>query len=118
MAKKATKKAAKKAAKTAKTVLVEWKPARLDDKEIASAFNVPVDDRQRQAWMQLLNDTIESAIAQTENPALANHHGLLSKAAGGQAALRAFKDAIEDRFDTAHDVLTGKHKEAEHPRGY
>ena len=120
MAKKATKKKpAKNAVKQeVKTVLVEWKPSQMDDKEIASAFLVPVDDRLRQAYTQLLDEAIEASTEQAENPALSNHHGLLANANGQLLALRGFRDLLRDRFDTAHDVLSNKTEQGKASRGY
>ena len=112
MAKKAAK---KKTAKKAAPVVITGE---MDKREIASAFNVPESDPQRRAWTQLLNEFIENAITQTENPAIFDHHGLLASAAGGQLALRSFKDEVEARFKTSHDVLAGLDKPKQQSTGY
>lgn len=117
------KKSAKKKVPKKEEVNIEISPPildnkRLDDKEIAKAFLVPETDIQRRAWFQLLDDSIESAINQTELPSLWNNLGLIAGAVGGQKALRDFKDALLYRFDKAYDILSDKPVEGQKPKSY
>lgn len=90
---------------------------RLDNTEIAHALSVAQTDRQRMAIMQLLDDSIENAIAQSEHIAMLPQSHPLFTAVGGQTALRAFKEALEEKYEKAFEVLLEVGKEPQ-PKGY
>jgi len=120
MAKKVAKKkpAAKKEAVREVIKLVPFVPIRMDERAIASAFNVSANDLQRQAWYQTLEDSIEQAAQQVENPKIFNHPGLLASAAGAYKVLRDFKHDIDILFETAESVLSGENDASETVKGY
>jgi len=100
MAKKATKKkTAKKAVKVEPKIVYIDKSKPMTEHEIDHALNVPEEDLQRKAIMQIINNeflTTQSAVGiNTSN------YGDMAYAAGLADGARMIRDNLKDRYESA-----------------
>ena len=101
-AKKGTRKKAAKRAPEPTVVYVDMNKL-LSEVEVAGALNVPKEDAQRRAIMQILDYEIDLAAGLLQGKA--GDHGKLAEAVGWFNALRLFKSELEDAYGNSINIL-------------
>jgi hypothetical protein len=100
-AKKGTRKKATKKAEP--TVVYVDKSLPLSEVEIAGALNVPEDDPQRRAIMQILDYEIDLAAGMLQGKC--ENHGVAAERVGWFTALRYIKQELESTYGNSVNVL-------------
>lgn len=83
--------------------------------DILAALNVSVDDDQREAILQLLDEAVDDAMSQVCDARAFNSHGELAARAGALAWARMFRERVVELYETAGNEHI---QQSELPGGY